>query len=172
MRRWSISCKKVLQWIQTFCDGYENVENGYRCGTSVASRTTDNVGKIRQLLLRDRHLSIRIMEDKFNILVKSSEQLWPRIQVNETMCDVCLSSPKWSQNSNECSHATMRSIRWIKMAQFCSQLALRGHRFACIPHIQAANTRDLKARDRPTIWFRFRFGPKIYRQFGFVFLLG
>ena len=61
----ALSCSNVFRWYGRFCDGWEDNEDDPRSGLPIVCRN-DNVKKISQLLLQNRHLSLRMLADEVN----------------------------------------------------------------------------------------------------------
>jgi len=58
-----LSSAQVLRWHNAFKDGRENVEDEQRAGRPSTSRTEKNVARVKAVLDRDRHLSVRLMAE-------------------------------------------------------------------------------------------------------------
>ena len=63
----TLSRKTVFKLFKLFHEGRESVEAEHRSGRPLKSRTTANVERVRQLLLKDRRLSVRIMANELNL---------------------------------------------------------------------------------------------------------
>jgi len=63
----ALSRSKVFRWYGRFRDGREDTENDPRSGRSTECRNDNNAEKISQLLLQNRHLSLRMLADEANI---------------------------------------------------------------------------------------------------------
>jgi len=61
------SRSNVFRWYGRFRDGRENTEDDPRSGRSTECRNNNNVEKNSQLLLQNRHLSLRMLADEANI---------------------------------------------------------------------------------------------------------
>ena len=59
----ALSRSNVFRWYGQFCDG----RNDPRSGRPTERHNDNNVEKISQLLLQNRHLSLRILADEVNI---------------------------------------------------------------------------------------------------------
>ena len=57
----------AFRWYGRFLDGQEDTEDDPRSGRPTECRNDNNVEKISQLLLQNRHLSLRMLADKVNI---------------------------------------------------------------------------------------------------------
>jgi len=63
----ALSCLNVFRWYGWFRDGREDIEDDPRSGRPTECRNDNNVEKISQLLLQNRHLSLRMLADVVNI---------------------------------------------------------------------------------------------------------
>jgi transposase len=63
----ALSCSNVFLWYGQFCDEREDIEDDPRSGRPTECRNDNNVEKISQLLLQNRHLSLRMIADEVNI---------------------------------------------------------------------------------------------------------
>ena len=63
----ALSCSIVFWWYGRFCEGREDVEDDPRSGQSTECHYDNNIEKIFQLLLQNRHLSLRMLADEVNI---------------------------------------------------------------------------------------------------------
>jgi len=61
----ALSCSNVFRWYGRFHDGREDTEGDPRSGRPTEWRNDDNVEKISQLLLQNRHLLLRMLTDTF-----------------------------------------------------------------------------------------------------------
>ncbi|XP_039610931.1 protein GVQW3-like [Polypterus senegalus] len=62
-----MSRARVFEWHKRFSEGRENVEDNERPGRPSTSRTEENVEKIRQMVRKDRRLSVRMIAETINI---------------------------------------------------------------------------------------------------------
>ena len=62
----ALSRLNVFRWYGWFCDGREDNEEDSRSGRPTESPNDKNVEKICQLLLQNRHLSLRMLADEVN----------------------------------------------------------------------------------------------------------
>jgi hypothetical protein len=63
----AVKKSSAFEWYKRFKEGRENVENDEKSGRSRSRRTDENVGKVRNLMLSDRRLSIRVIAVKLNL---------------------------------------------------------------------------------------------------------
>ena len=63
----ALSHSNVFGWYGRFRDGREDNEDDPRIGRPTECRNDNNVEKISQLLLQNRHLSLRMLADEVNI---------------------------------------------------------------------------------------------------------
>jgi len=63
----ALSHSNVFQWYGRFRDGRETTEDDFRTGRPTDFNNDNNVEKICQLLLQNRHLSLRMLAEEVNI---------------------------------------------------------------------------------------------------------
>jgi len=63
----ALSRSNVFRWYGGFRDGREDTEDDPRSGRPTEYRNDNNVEKISQSLLQNRHLSLRMLADEVNI---------------------------------------------------------------------------------------------------------
>jgi len=63
----ALSRSNVFRWYGRFRDGQEDNEDNPRSGWPTKCRNDNNVEKISQLLLQNRHLLLRMLADEVNI---------------------------------------------------------------------------------------------------------
>ena len=63
----ALSRSNVFRWYGRFRDGREDNEDDLRSGRATECRNENNVEKISQLLLQNRHLPLRMLADEVNI---------------------------------------------------------------------------------------------------------
>jgi len=63
----ALSRSNVFRWYGRIRDGREDTEDDPRSGRPTECRNDNNVEKISQLLLQNRHLSLRMLADEVNI---------------------------------------------------------------------------------------------------------
>jgi len=63
----ALSCSNVFRWCGRFHDGREDIEDDPRSGRPTECRNDNNVEKISQLLLQNRHLSLSMLADGVKI---------------------------------------------------------------------------------------------------------
>ena len=63
----ALSRSNVFRWYGRFRDGREDIEDDPRSVRPTECRNDNNVEMISQLLLQNRHLSLRMLEDEVNI---------------------------------------------------------------------------------------------------------
>ena len=63
----ALSRSNVLRWYGRFRDGREDTEDDPRSGRPTECRNDNSFEKISQLLLQNRHLSLRMLADEVNI---------------------------------------------------------------------------------------------------------
>ena len=62
----ALSRSNVFRWYGRFWDGREGIEDDPRSGRPTECRNYNNVEKIAQLLLQNRHLSLRMLAEEVN----------------------------------------------------------------------------------------------------------
>jgi transposase len=63
----ALSRSDVFRWYGRFRDGQEDTEDNSRSGRPTECHNDNNVKMISQLLLQNRHLSLRLLADEVNI---------------------------------------------------------------------------------------------------------
>ncbi len=63
----AVSKKCVYEWFKRFRDGKETVEDEPRSGRPSTSRTSDMIEEVREMLARDRRLTLRLMAEELGI---------------------------------------------------------------------------------------------------------
>jgi hypothetical protein len=63
----ALSRPNVFRWYGRFRDGREDIEDDPRMGRPTYCRNENNVEKISQLFLQNRHLSLRMLAEGMNI---------------------------------------------------------------------------------------------------------
>ena len=63
----ALALSNVFRWYGRFRDGREDIEDDPRSGRPTECRNDNNVEKISQLLLQNRHLLLRMLADEVNI---------------------------------------------------------------------------------------------------------
>ena len=62
-----LSSVQVLRWHKAFKDGRERVEDEQRAGRPSASRTENNVARVKAVLDRDRRLSVQLTAEEVGL---------------------------------------------------------------------------------------------------------
>ena len=62
----ALSRSKVFRWYRRFHDGQKDIEDDPRSGRPTECRNDNTVEKISQVLLQNRHLSLRMLADEVN----------------------------------------------------------------------------------------------------------
>ena len=62
----ALSRSNVFRWYERFRGGRENITDDPKSGRPTECRNDDNVEKISELLLQNRHLSLRMLADEAN----------------------------------------------------------------------------------------------------------
>ena len=63
----AVPIAQVFRWHKSFLDGRESVEDEPRSGRNCASKTDENVTKVRALVRSDRRLTVRMMDSELNL---------------------------------------------------------------------------------------------------------
>lgn len=58
---------QIYEWYKAFKDGRETVEDAPRSGRPSTSNTDDNVGKVKEIVLENRHNSVRESTSDLNM---------------------------------------------------------------------------------------------------------
>jgi len=62
-----LSSSQALRWYKAFKDGREGIEDEQCAGRPSTSRTENNVARVKAVLDRDRHLSVRLMAEEVGL---------------------------------------------------------------------------------------------------------
>ena len=57
----------VYMWMKRFSEGRESVTGEERSGRPATSRTEENIAKVRQILRKNRRLTVRSLAEQVNI---------------------------------------------------------------------------------------------------------
>lgn len=71
----TLSKKNVYKWYKLFQEGRENVDDEHRSGRPSTSNTDENVQKVREMVLKDRRITIREIADDLNISFGSCQSI-------------------------------------------------------------------------------------------------
>lgn len=82
----ALSDRQVFRWHNSFLEGREEVDDEDRAGRPSTTTTADNVTRVRELLISDRRLSVRLMADMLNI---SKTQVYDIVTNHIGMRKVC-----------------------------------------------------------------------------------
>ena len=82
----SSSRTQVFEWFKKFKEGREGIEDDPHSGHSRTSKTDGNVGKIREIIRKNRGLSIRVIAELMNINKETVRQI---LHENLEMKKVC-----------------------------------------------------------------------------------
>ncbi|XP_051942683.1 protein GVQW3-like [Hippocampus zosterae] len=63
----TMSRSRVFEWCKRFKEGREDVEDNPRSGRLSTSRTEANVERVRQMLLADRRLTVRLIANELGL---------------------------------------------------------------------------------------------------------
>jgi transposase len=63
----SLSCSTTFEWFKRFQEGLESLEYGERSGRPTTSRNEQTIEKVRQLVIRDHHITLRMLSVELNI---------------------------------------------------------------------------------------------------------
>ena len=76
----------LFEWHRRFKGGRKEVEDDHRSGRPSASRTDENVERVRQKLRSDRRLTVRMIADELGM---NSERVWRIITEDLGMRKIC-----------------------------------------------------------------------------------
>ena len=68
----AMSKTRVYEWYKRFQDGREDVEDDGRPGRPSISTTDENVGKVKEMVMNDRQITIKEVADDVGISISSS----------------------------------------------------------------------------------------------------
>jgi transposase len=71
----ALSRSSVFEWFKRFKDGREDVQDNPRSGRPSTSRNADTIGNVREMVTRDRRLTLRMMSDELNINKETIRQI-------------------------------------------------------------------------------------------------
>lgn len=71
----TLSRTTVFDWFKRFKDGRESVKDDARTGRPSVSRNADSIAKVRELVARDRRMTLRLMAEELNINKETIRQI-------------------------------------------------------------------------------------------------
>jgi histone-lysine N-methyltransferase SETMAR len=71
----ALSRSSVFEWFKQFRDGREDPQVDPRSGRPSTTRNADTIANVRQMVTRDRPLTLRMMSDKLNINKETIRQI-------------------------------------------------------------------------------------------------
>jgi transposase len=79
----ALSHSSVFEWFKQFKDTREDLQDDPRRGHPSTSRNADTIANVREMVTRDRRLTLRMMSDELNInkeMIRQilHEDLWKR----------------------------------------------------------------------------------------------
>ena len=81
-----MSRTRIFEWHKRFREGREDVKDDRRSGRPTASRTNENVERVREKVRSDRRLTVEMIADELNM---NSERMWRIITEDLGMRKVC-----------------------------------------------------------------------------------
>lgn len=75
----TLSQKNVYRWYKLFKEGRENVNDDARPGSSITSKTDENVEKVKEIVMENRRITIREVADDVGISVGSCHTIFSDI---------------------------------------------------------------------------------------------
>ena len=72
----AMSKTRVYEWYKRFQDGREDVEDNERPGRPSTSTTDENVGKVKEMVMNDRRITIREVADDVGISIGSCHEIF------------------------------------------------------------------------------------------------
>jgi hypothetical protein len=79
----ALSHSSVFEWFKRFKDGREDLQDNSRSRCPSSSRNADIIANVREMVMRDRRLTLRMMLNELNIYKETirqilQEELWKR----------------------------------------------------------------------------------------------
>ena len=78
----TMSRTRLFDWHRRFKEGREEVEDDYRSGRPSTSRTDENVERVRQKVLSDRRLTVRMKADELGMNI---ERVWRILSIENLL---------------------------------------------------------------------------------------
>ena len=75
----AMSKTRVYEWYKRFQDGREDVEDDERSGRPSTSTTDENVEKVKEMVMNDRRITIREVDDDVGISIGSCHEIFPNV---------------------------------------------------------------------------------------------
>ena len=75
----AMSKTSVYEWYKRFQDGREDVEDDERPGRPSTSTTDENVGKVKEMVMNDRRITIREVADDVGISIGSRHGIFSNV---------------------------------------------------------------------------------------------
>ena len=94
----TMSSTRLFEWHRRFKEEREKVEDDHRSGRPSASRTDENVERVRQKVRSDRRLTVRMRADELGM---NSERVWRIIMEDLGMRKICAKMVPWLLNEGQ-----------------------------------------------------------------------
>jgi len=150
--------KKVYKWYKLFQEGRENVNDEPRSGRPSTSKTDENVQEVKEIVLKNRRITIREIADDLNIsfgscqsiltdvlgMTRVSAKFVPKLRSKTSLLvssflaknnTIIMPQPPYSPDLAPCDFFLFPKLK----------RPMKGRRFATIEEIKAASLEELKA---------------------------
>ncbi|XP_018347274.1 PREDICTED: uncharacterized protein LOC108751537 [Trachymyrmex septentrionalis] len=154
----TLSKKNVYKWYKLFQEGRENVNDEPRSGRPSTSKTDENVQEVKEIVLKNRRITIREIADDLNIsfgscqsiltdvlgMTRVSVKFVPKLRFKTSLLvssflaknnTIVMPQPPYSPNLAPCDFFLFPKLK----------RPMKGRRFATIEEIKAASLEELKA---------------------------
>jgi hypothetical protein len=106
--------RSVSKWFKRFKDGHEDLQDDAKSGRPSTSRNAYTIANGREMVIRDRRLTLRMMSDELTStrrrFVKSSMNIYGRGRSAQSSSHTV----SWMSRSNGDSHYATTSSRLVK----------------------------------------------------------
>ncbi|KYN39393.1 hypothetical protein ALC56_06212 [Trachymyrmex septentrionalis] len=154
----TLSKKNVYKWYKLFQEGRENVNDEPRSGRPSTSKTDENVQEVKEIVLKNRRITIREIADDLNIsfgscqsiltdvlgMTRVSAKFVPKLRSKTSLLvssflaknnTIIMPQPPYSPDLAPCDFFLFPKLK----------RPMKGRRFATIEQIKAASLEELKA---------------------------
>ncbi|KYQ55784.1 hypothetical protein ALC60_02906 [Trachymyrmex zeteki] len=157
----TLSKKNVYKWYKLFQEGRENVNDEPRSGRPSTSKTDENVQEVKEIVLKNRRITIREIVDDLNIsfgscqsiltdvlgMTRVSAKFVPKLlNLDQKQCRMNIAQDMLN-DVNDDPDLLKRVITGDETFFLFPKLKrpMKGRRFATIEEIKAASLEELKA---------------------------